>query len=90
MKVSIFGLGYVGVVTAACLARDGHEVICVDVNPNKVNIINSGNSPIIEPGLEDLLVKGIKQNNNRCTGIGHKYRCFFNKCGYSFHTGRRS
>ncbi len=55
MKVSIFGLGYVGVVTAACLARDGHEVVGVDVNPEKVEAIGAGLSPIVEPELEDLL-----------------------------------
>lgn len=55
MKASIFGLGYVGVVTAACLARDGHEVVGVDVNPDKVEAIGAGRSPIVEPGLEDLL-----------------------------------
>ena len=53
MRISIFGLGYVGSVTAACLARAGHEVFGVDVNPDKVAMINTGESTVIEPGLAD-------------------------------------
>jgi GDP-mannose 6-dehydrogenase len=57
MRVSVFGLGYVGCVTAACLAHDGHRVIGVDVNPRKVDSVASGRSPIAEPGLDRLLEK---------------------------------
>jgi len=55
MRVSVFGLGYVGCVTAACLAKAGHVVVGVDVNAEKVAMINAGTSPIVEPGLPDLL-----------------------------------
>lgn len=55
MKVSVFGLGYVGAVTAGCLAEAGHTITGVDVQPSKVDAFNSGSSPIVEPGLEDLL-----------------------------------
>ena len=67
MKLSIFGLGYVGSVSAACFARDGHEVIGVDVNPLKVEIINAGRSPIVEPQLDDLIVEAVKGGRLRAT-----------------------
>jgi GDP-mannose 6-dehydrogenase len=57
-KVSIFGLGYVGTVTAACLAHKGHEVLGVDINPDKVAVLESGHSPIVEAGMEDLVACG--------------------------------
>ena len=55
MNVSIFGLGYVGVVTSACLARDGNNVIGVDINREKVGMVLKGRSPIVELGLSELL-----------------------------------
>ena len=54
-RVSIFGLGYVGVVSAAALAEAGHTIVGVDMNLTKVEMINAGRSPIIEPGLNDML-----------------------------------
>lgn len=67
MDVSIFGLGYVGCVTAACLASQGHRVIAVDINNDKVDAINNGNSPIIERGLEELIREGRRSGNLRAT-----------------------
>jgi GDP-mannose 6-dehydrogenase len=67
MNVSIFGLGYVGSVSAACLAMDGHHVVGVDVNPEKVEAINAGRSPIVEPGLEDLLGRAVAARMLRAT-----------------------
>jgi GDP-mannose 6-dehydrogenase len=67
MRVSVFGLGYVGCVTAACLARAGHEVTGVDVNPEKTAMINEGKSPIVEPGLGDLIAEGVRQRRLRAT-----------------------
>jgi GDP-mannose 6-dehydrogenase len=55
MRVSIFGLGYVGCVTAACLARAGHDVVGVDISEEKVAMVNAGTSPVVEPGLGELL-----------------------------------
>jgi GDP-mannose 6-dehydrogenase len=65
MRIAIFGLGYVGSVTAACLADAGHEVIGVDVDKDKVAAINAGQSPIIEPGLSELIAKSVASGRLR-------------------------
>ncbi len=67
MKLSIFGLGYVGCVSAACFAREGHEVTGVDVNPTKVEIINGGKSPIVEAGINELIGEVVAEGRLRAT-----------------------
>lgn len=67
MNISIFGLGYVGSVSAACFAQAGHHIIGVDINPTKVEMINGGRSPTIEVGLEDLLQQGVAQGRLQAT-----------------------
>ena len=59
MRISIFGLGYVGAVCAGCLSARGHNVIGVDISPTKIALINQGKSPIVEPGLGELLQSGV-------------------------------
>jgi len=59
MKISIIGTGYVGLVTGACLAEKGHQVTCVDINPERVAALNRAEPPIFEAGLEDLLRKHV-------------------------------
>src|SRR5205807_3608491 len=67
MKVSVFGLGYVGSVSAACLAADGHDVVGVDINDDKVGMVNARKSPIVEPGLDTLLARGVDERCLRAT-----------------------
>ena len=67
MRISIFGLGYVGSVSAACLSRNGHTVVGVDSDRTKVDLINQGASPIIEPGLRELLSELAKNGRLRAT-----------------------
>ncbi len=61
MNISIFGLGYVGAVCAGCLSARGHNVVGVDISPAKIDMINQGKSPIVEPGLEQLLQQAVQQ-----------------------------
>jgi len=67
MRISIFGLGYVGAVCAGCLSARGHEVVGVDVSSTKIDLINQGKSPIVEPGLEELLARGVESGRLRGT-----------------------
>lgn len=63
MRLSVFGLGYVGAVSAACLATEGHNVIGVDPNKTKIDLINKGLSPIIEKDVESLIAKTVAEGN---------------------------
>jgi GDP-mannose 6-dehydrogenase len=65
MKLSVFGIGYVGCVSAACFAKEGHDVISVDANPVKVEIINSGKSPIVEADIDQFIGKMVRKGRLR-------------------------
>jgi GDP-mannose 6-dehydrogenase len=66
-RISILGIGYVGAVSAACLAEDGHTVVAVDVDPLKVARINAGRTPIVEAGLERLIAKNVAEGRLSAT-----------------------
>lgn len=67
MKIAVFGLGYVGSVTAAALARDGHTVVGVDVAPAKIDSIMAGQSPVLEPGVEEIISAAVSDGRLRAT-----------------------
>src|SRR5580693_3865133 len=67
LRISIFGLGYVGTVSAGCLADDGHEVVGVDPLPTKVDLINRGQSPIIETDIGEIIAATAKAGRLRAT-----------------------
>ena len=59
MKITVFGAGYVGLVTGACLSEMGNHVVCVDVDARKIALLQDGGIPIHEPGLEELVVRNV-------------------------------
>jgi UDPglucose 6-dehydrogenase len=61
LKISVIGTGYVGLVVGTCFAESGNDVICVDIDEEKLRLLNSGSSPIYEPGLSDLLKKNLEE-----------------------------
>ena len=67
MKISVFGLGYVGAVSCGCLPELGHEVIGVDTNPVKVQMINDGQSPVVEDGINELITAAVNTGKLRAT-----------------------
>ncbi len=67
MKFSVFGIGYVGTVLAACLAEDGHEIVAVDISAEKVRAINAGETPISEPGVPALIDRAVATKRLRAT-----------------------
>ena len=67
MKLTIIGTGYVGLVTGTCFAEVGHQVICVDNDPAKVDVLQSGGIPIYEPGLEDMVKRNTAAGRLRFT-----------------------
>jgi UDPglucose 6-dehydrogenase len=67
MKVSVIGTGYVGLVTGTCLAEVGNDVLCLDVDVNKINILKQGGIPIYEPGLEDMVKRNVAAGRLRFT-----------------------
>ena len=75
MKITIFGAGYVGLTAAVCLANAGHEVLCVEANPDRLTLLQAGKSPIREPGIEELLTSNLANSqlaftNDAARGVG--------------------
>jgi len=92
MEIAIVGLGYVGTVSAACLASAGHTVWGVDVNPDKVRMIEDGRSPIVEPGLDDKIAATRRSGGLRVTldleeALGRAEACFVAVATPSFPSG---
>ncbi|MDH5409610.1 MAG: UDP-glucose/GDP-mannose dehydrogenase family protein [Gammaproteobacteria bacterium] len=76
MKVTVFGSGYVGLVTGTCLAEVGNDVVCVDIDKAKIDLLNAGGVPIYEPGLDELVKKNIESGRLKFTtdiktGVDH-------------------
>ena len=67
MKITVIGSGYVGLVSGACLAELGNDVLCLDVDPRKIEILNNGGVPIYEPGLEDVIKRNVAAGRLRFT-----------------------
>ena len=72
MKLCMIGTGYVGLVSGVCFADIGNQVICVDKDKNKIDKLNSGISPIYEPGLDELIKKISQQNVSHSLQISTK------------------
>ena len=73
MNIVVAGTGYVGLVTGACLSEVGHNVTCVDIDRQKVELMKQGISPIYEPGLDELLERNYKENRLNFT-VDYKMR----------------
>src|SRR5919108_6045262 len=67
MKISVFGMGYVGCVTAAALSRRGNDIVGIDINVQKVAAINRGDAPVSEKGLSELIAKCVRNGKLRAT-----------------------
>lgn len=67
MRISVFGIGYVGVVTCGCLAELGHDVIGIDISPEKIATLNAGRSPIVEEAIDGLIANAVKQGRLTAT-----------------------
>ncbi|MGA8164551.1 MAG: UDP-glucose/GDP-mannose dehydrogenase family protein [Waddliaceae bacterium] len=81
MNILVVGIGYVGLVTATCLAEMGHHVICLDINRAKIKGLNNGHIPIYEPGLEEMLKRNVKGGRilfttDYCQAVQSSFVCF--------------
>ena len=60
MKITVIGTGYVGLVSGACLAEMGNDVLCLDVDPAKIAVLEGGGMPIHEPGLDEVVARNVE------------------------------